>query len=147
MARGRFKNYDALSKYGGAPKPVWVCSRPDCETHHNQKQKPETCLRCGGMAFDYFASTSEAQRWAALRLQEKVGVISGLRRQVSIPLMTTAPNGLAVQVATYRADFVYDRDGAHVIEDRKPRSGMDPLAELKIKWVEAQTGQSVLITS
>lgn len=152
-----FGNYGAkrlAGRFAGAvAKPVYVCARPGCEVHHkarydNALEKwvaPDRCIACGGMEFDYFATTEEANRWAELRLQEKVKAISKLRRQVRIGLFTIAPNGLQAWVADYIADFVYERDGEEVIEDHKPGAGMDDVAKLKLKWVAAQRGKPVLI--
>lgn len=147
-------------------QPVYVCSRPGCEVHHKAIKKlvkgkidpltgefkmreawapPDKCLGCGGLAFDYFASTTEADRWAALRLQQKAGLISDLRRQVPFPLMTIGPNGLQVKVADYVADHVFIRDGKEVVEDVKPRAGIDPVADLKLRWMAAQRGEEVAI--
>lgn len=64
-----------------------------------------------GVRFD---SKAEAARWLDLRTQERVGLISGLRRQVRYPLQV---NGVAI--GHYVADFVYHRDGVEIIEDVK----------------------------
>jgi hypothetical protein len=134
--------------------PVYVCARPGCEVHHPAKKdqkgkwrQPDKCIGCGGIVFEYFASTTEANRWAALRLQERGGIIKNLRRQVKYPLYTIAPNGLRVWVADLIADYDYERDGIQVTEDRKPRSGMDPVAALKFRWFAAQHGREVLVTT
>lgn len=141
-------SYGRLSGFHAGQKStsVWVCSRPGCEVHHAGR-KPEFCMKCHGMTFDYFASGGEAARWASLRLLETVGKITNLRRQVRIPLLARAPNGLDVHVADYVADYVYDRDGEEVVEDHKPRAGMDDVAKLKLKWVAAQRGKPVAIYS
>jgi len=144
---------------GRTAKAVWVCSNLNCETHHEGTFNPETgkrgapraCVACGGMAFDFFQTKVEAARWAELRLQEKLGAITGLRKQVRYPLYASDPNGLRVQVAYYVADFVWvGRDGRTTIEDVKPRkgvgntAGVDNTAALKLKWMAAQ-GQPVSI--
>lgn len=155
MTKPSWRRYGRLHGSDAAKmaQPVYVCSRPNCEVHHKAVRKdgkwtqPDHCVACKGLAFDYFASTSEANRWAALRLQEKAGLISGLRRQVPFPLMTIAPNGLQVKVAVYIADYVYVRDGVEVVEDRKPKSGMDGVAALKLRWMAAQRGSEVLVTT
>ncbi len=134
-------------------KAVWVCARPDCEVHNKPSknpltgklEKPATCIACGGMAFDYFQTTGEAARWAELRLQEKIGAINGLRRQVRFPLYTIDPNNMKVEVAIYVADFVWLEEGREIVEDYKPRGGVDPLAALKLKWMAAQRGVPVSI--
>lgn len=64
-----------------------------------------------GLAFD---SKREALRWLLLRTEEIAGEITNLRRQIRYPLKV---NGKLV--TTYVADFVYERDGATVVEDAK----------------------------
>ncbi len=61
-----------------------------------------------------FDSGLELGRWNNLRLLERVGEISGLRHGVTFPLLVQG-----VQIGTYKADFVYLRDGVQVIEDAK----------------------------
>ena len=72
-----------------------------------------------GIIFD---SVREANRWQELRLLERAGAITDLKRQVAfnlLPKMKT-PNGAIVQGVKYIADFVYrDQRGALVIEDAK----------------------------
>jgi hypothetical protein len=70
-----------------------------------------------------FASKAEAKRWAELCLLERAGEITGLERQVPIPLQgqdgpILTPTG---RPATYVADFAYvdNRTGEKVYEDRK----------------------------
>lgn len=75
--------------------------------------------KADGQSFD---SKGEARRWAVLKMLEKQGSISNLRRQVTIglegrdgPILT--PGGRQM---IYRADFVYrDGDGREVVEDYK----------------------------
>lgn len=148
---GKFSGRDA----GKKAKPVWVCANLSCEAHYQTIRDPasgklmravDQCPRCGSLAFEYFASTGEANRWAQLRLQQKIGELSNLRRQVRIPLFAIGPNGLQVWVADYVADYVYDLpEEKDVIEDHKPLEGMDREARLKLKWVQAQTGKPVRI--
>jgi hypothetical protein len=64
-----------------------------------------------GMTFD---SKREARRWMTLRMEELAGTIQKLERQVVYPLVV---NGL--HICDYRADHVYERDGAVVVEDSK----------------------------
>lgn len=66
----------------------------------------------GGETFD---SNLEAGRWQTLRLLERAGEISNLRRQVRFPLLVQG-----IEIGHYTADFVYlDRDGKRIIEDAK----------------------------
>jgi hypothetical protein len=61
-----------------------------------------------------FDSKREYDRWCQLRVCERAGLISNLRRQVRYPLVV---NG--VKIATYAADMVYEQGGATVVEDVK----------------------------
>jgi hypothetical protein len=86
-----------------------------------------------GVAFD---SKREAGRWVELRLLERAGRISGLRRQVRFPLTV---NGQLV--ATYVADFVFEENGETVVEDAKGVCTRDYL--LKRKLMKAVHGVEV----
>ena len=66
-----------------------------------------------GIRFD---SRREAHRWRELRLMERVGLITELRRQVPFELIPKSRHGRAIK---YIADFVYRKDGEQVIEDAK----------------------------
>jgi hypothetical protein len=61
-----------------------------------------------------FPSQRESYRWQKLKIVEKAGAISDLRRQVTYKLRV---NG--VHITNYRADFVYVRNGETVVEDSK----------------------------
>ena len=71
-----------------------------------------------GITFD---SAKEAGRYAELRMMEKAGIISGLRRQVPYLLIPAQKrDGKTVERAViYLADFVYTENGAEVVEDVK----------------------------
>ena len=147
----RYKGSKFPGRQAGAlAMPVWVCSL--CEAHYKaviidgRKTRPvDQCKACGSLAFDFFASSGEAKRWAELRLEEKLGSITKLRRQVKYPLMAIGPQGFQVHVADYNADYVYVRDGREIVEDHKGKGGMDREAKLKLKWMHAQLGHPVLI--
>jgi len=149
----RYKGSKFSGRQAGAnAMPVWVCANINCEAHYRailqdgKKVRPvDHCHRCGSLAFEYFASSGEAKRWAELRLEEKLGHVSKLRRQVKFPLMAIGPNGFQVHVADYNADYVYILDGVEIIEDHKPIDGMDREAKLKLKWMQAQQGRPVHI--
>lgn len=84
----------------------------------------------------HFDSKKEAARWAELKAMEAAGEISGLRRQVRIPLVV---NG--VRVATYVADAVYVRTGKRVVEDVKsPVTRRLPVYRLKKRLLSAIYG-------
>lgn len=71
-----------------------------------------------GIRFD---SHKEANRFYQLRLMERAGEISNLRRQVEYELIPAqkTPAGRAVRPVKYVADFVYDDHGKTVVEDVK----------------------------
>lgn len=101
-------------------------------------------MGCGRLDFTFFHATGEANRWATLQMLERIGQISELQRQVKFPLYAYRADGARVRVANYVADFTYlDDKGVQVIEDFK--GAIEPMAILKIKWMEAM-GLSVTIT-
>lgn len=73
-----------------------------------------------GVVFD---SAREARRWQELKLLERAGEISHLRRQVPFELIPTQKEGKRVveRAVTYVADFVYtdNATGGSVVEDAK----------------------------
>lgn len=96
--------------------------------YHNRK------VTVDGITFD---STHEAHRWKELRLLERAGAISGLRRQVPYLLIAEQrefcneiyksgknkgcfkPGKLLERSCSYIADFVYLKDGVIIVEDAK----------------------------
>ena len=73
-----------------------------------------TKVEVDGMPFD---SKREAARYRELRLLERAGEISDLRRQVRYELVPKLPGERPVD---YIADFVYrDKNGNEVVEDVK----------------------------
>lgn len=87
-------------------------------------------IQVNGETFD---SMKELRRWRDLKLLEKAGEITELRRQVPFELLPNQrepdkigprggrkPGRIIERKAVYVADFVYrDRDGQEVIEDCK----------------------------
>lgn len=71
-----------------------------------------------GITFD---SVKEANRYAELVLLVKAGVISALERQKVFELVPAQLNGakLVERAVTYKADFVYIKNGKTVVEDVK----------------------------
>lgn len=66
-------------------------------------------------------SRKQARRWDDLLLLARGGAISGLQREVTIPLegrdgLLRSPSGRQI---SYRADFVYVEKGETVYEDAK----------------------------
>ncbi len=84
-----------------------------------------------GVVFD---SKGELVRWEELRLLERAGEVSELRRQVKYPLDVGG-----VKVGSYTADFSYlDCRGRHVVEDFK--GVRTPVYRLKAKLMLALYG-------
>jgi hypothetical protein len=91
-----------------------------------------------GLRFD---SQREYARWRELQLLQQAGVIEHLVRQ--FPYFLHARNGEQA-VATYRADFVYLKDGSLVVEDVK--GVKTAMYKLKRKWMKAEYGIEILET-
>ena len=71
-----------------------------------------------------FDSQREYERWCELKLLERAGRITSLRRQVKFELVPTqrAPGkaGKVIEFPiNYFADFVYEENGQTVVEDSK----------------------------
>lgn len=66
-----------------------------------------------GQVFD---SVKEFHRWGVLKLLERAGKISDLKRQVKYELI---PKQEGERACTYIADFVYYENGKLVVEDSK----------------------------
>lgn len=64
----------------------------------------------------WFDSQREFRRWGELKLLERAGKISELKRQVDFELI---PSIGGMRKIIYRADFVYVKDGKRVVEDSK----------------------------
>lgn len=70
-----------------------------------------------GLIFD---SQAEADRWMELQALERSGDISGLRRQVTYELAPSVTvQGRKRPPIRYIADFVYERHGQTLTEDKK----------------------------
>ena len=105
--------------------------------YHNKK------LQVNGESFD---SMKELRRWRDLKLLEKAGVITELRRQVPFELIPDQrepdrigprggrkPGRMIERKAVYIADFVYrDQDGREVVEDCKGMRTKDYVLKRKI---------------
>ena len=66
-----------------------------------------------GQVFD---SRKEYSRWCDLRLLERAGKITNLKRQIPFELI---PKQDGEKACTYIADFVYWENGSPVVEDCK----------------------------
>ena len=86
---------------------------------------------------DVFDSKKEYNRWCNLRLLERAGKITDLKRQVTFELIPTQreestevykagpqkglpkPGAIIEKAVTYVADFTYYQDGEYIVEDVK----------------------------
>lgn len=84
-----------------------------------------------------FDSKLEFQRWRELKLLERAGVITELKRQVRILLIPQSKYGREI---AYVADFSYREDEKLVIEDTKSEATKTPLYRLKKRLVAEKYG-------
>jgi hypothetical protein len=86
-----------------------------------------------GLRFD---SAAEARRWSELKLLERAGDITNLKRQVQFACEVNGE-----PVCKYIADFTYSRGKEHIVEDTK---GVETaLFRLKAKLMHACHGVTV----
>lgn len=80
--------------------------------YHNRK------VTQGGETFD---SVKEYRRFCELRLLERAGAVTDLRRQVRFELIPAqrVDGKVAERACSYVADFVYMENGQQVVEDAK----------------------------
>lgn len=140
--RGQFGRING-SDLGKLAITTFVCC--GCGLFYERKM-PGQCV-CGRMDFDRFMSWGEATRWMQLRLLVRAKEITNLQRQVRFALMTVDINGNPVKFADYIADFTYEEGSDFVIEDYKSKSGIDPVAALKLRIMEASGRPVRLVTS
>lgn len=88
--------------------------------YHNAK------VRAGDEVFD---SRYEYNRWCELRLLERAGQITDLKRQVKFELIPKQEGEWPVY---YVADFVYSRGGQKVVEDAKGFKTPDYIIKRKL---------------
>jgi hypothetical protein len=120
--------------------------------HQNIKRSSAADRTVDGIVFD---SKSEARRWAELKLLERAGKISGLRRQDRLPLAIGGteikirskgfPNG---RPCVYTADFSYcDWSRGVVSRVFEEHKGHDtPESRLRRAVVEAIYGIEIIVT-
>lgn len=87
----------------------------------------------------WFDSQRELKRWQELKLLERAGEISDLKRQVDFELI---PRMGPLRKIVYRADFVYMQDGKKVIEDSK--GYRDRVYRLKCRMMLWRHGIAIL---
>jgi hypothetical protein len=85
----------------------------------------------------FFPSKKELKRWMELESLRDCGDICDLRRQVPYKFYLNEK-----LMFTYRADFVYKRDGKETVEDAK--GVILPIYTLKKKIIEAAYGITIV---
>lgn len=93
-----------------------------------------------GLLFD---SKKEAIRWCELKLLEKAGEISHLKRQVPfilIPNQYDDRDRIIERETRYIADFVYWENGNMVVEDVKSSATRTPEYRIKKKLLLKEYG-------
>jgi hypothetical protein len=93
--------------------------------YHNKK------ITRDGITFD---SLKEYRRYCELRLLEKAGAITDLKRQVKYELIPSQRVGGKVveRACIYVADFVYKQNGETVVEDTKGFKTKDYIIKRKL---------------
>lgn len=83
---------------------------------------------------EIFDSKKEASRFIELKMLEKAGAITELRRQVAFELIPPQKiNGRSVERAcNYKADFVYTENGETIVEDTKGFKTKDYIIKRKL---------------
>lgn len=76
-----------------------------------------------------FDSMMEYRRWTQLKLLERAGRISGLRRQVKYEII---PKQDGERSECYVADFVYTENGNEIVEDCKGMRTRDYIIKRKL---------------
>ena len=107
-------------------------------------------IRCtvDGLKFD---SQGEAARWNFLRMMERSGQISGLRRQVPVGLHApSCLDGTLRVVGKYVMDFAYFPKGAadansEIWEDFKSPATITGLFNWKRKHIEIEYGKKLRV--
>lgn len=93
-----------------------------------------TKVEVDGIKYD---SKKEAKRAAELEMQQRLGIISNLERQVKFVLQPSFEfMGHKIREIAYVADFVYIENGEKVVEDVKsPITRKNPIYKLKKKMM------------
>jgi hypothetical protein len=88
-----------------------------------------------------FASKKEARRYSELKMLERAGSVTGLMLQVRYALTILDAKRDYRRLGDYVADFVYNLNGQHIVEDTK--GFRTPLYRWKKKHFEAQYGLQI----
>ena len=86
-----------------------------------------------------FHSKKEAKDWEELKILERAGAISCLRRQVKIPITSHGE-----PICNYIADFTYIVNGDSKITIHETKGVWTQTARLKWKLLKAQLGDTVI---
>ena len=87
-----------------------------CAASYSKRNK-YGAVKSGG-----YDSTKEHNRANELKMMQHMGLISNLREQVKyvlIPTQRDSVGNLLEKECSYKADFVYERDGRIIVEDTK----------------------------
>lgn len=148
MRGGAWKRTGRVNGSDAAAKRIRVYICEGCGLWHEYR-KPAQCLSCGRMDFMSFDSKGEATYWARLQLRERAGLVTNLRRQIPLNLLTVGRDGLACVWGQMIVDFGF-RDcetGLDHLQDWKPDEGPSPDSVLKIRCLEAQGIIVEIVTS
>ena len=96
-----------------------------------------TRVKVDGIAFD---SKGEAAHWQLLRLRERAGEISDLKRQVAFRLDVNGQH-----ICRMVPDFAYVEGGRQVVADFKSPATITPEFKLKCRLMKAVHGIDVQI--
>lgn len=83
----------------------------------SKKKNKYGAVKTGG-----YDSSKEYNRANELKLMQRAGLISNLREQVKfvlIPTQRDEAGNLLEKECSYRADFVYEKNGRTIVEDTK----------------------------
>lgn len=90
-----------------------------------------------------FDSQGEYARWCELKLLERAGKISGLKRQITYPLVV---NGEKIGSIIPDFDYRDNRTGEQITEDFKSKPTQTPVFRLKAKLFKAVYGREIKLS-
>ena len=98
---------------------------------------PHERVKIGDEEFD---SVAEGDRYMELLVMQKAGLIQNLKCHPQFALIPSqkVPGHQSFRAHRYTADFEYDRDGKHVVEDVKSvrtREERDYIINRKLMWM------------
>lgn len=84
-----------------------------------------------------FDSKKEYNRWCELKLLERAGVITNLKRQIPFVLVEKSEYGRELK---YVSDFCYWEQGKYIVEDVKSTATKTPLYRFKKRLLAEKYG-------